>query len=212
MKILYVLAHPNPKSFNGHLAEEAVTHLASSHEVKFSDLYQENFNSVASLQDFNLPTHAKDEAFFLMQQAAFNEQRLSPDITKALEQVQWADHLIFQFPLWWFATPAILKGWFDRILVKGFAYDANKIFDDGLLKGKKASIVTSTQSPATAYQTDGVHGATLDTFLHPIHHTLRFVGMQISSPFVTYGAFNLTLEQQKNIIKNYKNYLDHLFK
>ena len=47
-------------------------------------------------------------------------------------------HIILHFPLWWFGVPAILKGWFDRVLVKGFAYDAGKVFATGLLRGKTA--------------------------------------------------------------------------
>lgn len=101
-----------------------------------------------------------------------------------MEKIAWADHLIFQFPLWWFSTPAILKGWFDQVFIKGFAYDNNHLFETGLLKGKMASLIVTTKSTESAYQLDGAHGATIDSFLLPVHHTLRFAGISPIKPFV----------------------------
>ena len=167
MNILYVYAHPNPSSFNAMLKESACELLAASeHNVMFSDLYAEHFIAVASWDDFNLSQTETSPHYFLSQQEAYQKQALTNDISTEINKISWADHIIFQFPLWWFSTPAILKGWFDRVLVKGFAYDSDKIFCDGLLKGKTASLVVTTHSPESAYQTDGSHSNTIDTFLH----------------------------------------------
>jgi len=178
--------------------------------VKFSNLYADHFKAIADWNDFNLDEVEINSQYFLAQQDAYKNQKLSTDITAELNKISWADHIIFQFPLWWFSTPAILKGWLDRVLVKGFAYDTGKIFNDGLLKDKTASLVVTTQSPESAYQTNGLHQATIDTFLHHIHHTLRFVGIKTLAPFVTYAAFNLDAAQKEKIVKDYLAYLGRI--
>jgi putative NADPH-quinone reductase len=126
-----------------------------------------------------------------------------------MEKIAAADHLILHFPLWWFGVPAILKGWLDRVLVKGFAYDTGKVFGEGLLRGKTVSLVVTTQSDQDAYQEQGMHGAALDTFLLPIHHTLRFIGMETLEPFSAYQVFNLNEERKLKIIHDYQKYLEN---
>lgn len=211
MNIFYVYAHPNPLSFNGMLKQytlDLFTKLKS--DVKFSNLYADNFKAIADWDDFNLDEVEINSQYFLAQQDAYKNKKLSTDITVELNKISWADHIIFQFPLWWFSTPAILKGWLDRVLVKGFAYDSGKIFNDGLLKGKTASLVVTTQSPESAYQTNGQHQATIDTFLHHIHHTLHFVGIKTISPFVIYAVFNLDAQRKEKIVKDYLAYLENI--
>ena len=78
------------------------------------------------------------------------------------------------------------------------------------MKGKTASLVVKTQSPEAAYQTNGVHQATIATFLHHIHHTLGFVGITTLQPFVVYAAFNLDKIREEDIIKSYIAYLENL--
>jgi len=211
MNILYVYAHPNPSSFNGMLKQHALDLFTKlKPNVKLSDLYADNFKAIADWNDFNSDEVEINSQYFLAQQDAYKNKQLSVDINLELTKIAWADHIIFQFPLWWFSTPAILKGWLDRVLVKGFAYDSGKIFNDGLLKGKTASLVVTTQSPESAYQTNGLHQATIEAFLHHIHHTLRFVGIKTLAPFVIYAAFNLDDIQKEKIIKDYLTYLENL--
>lgn len=210
-KILYVYAHPNPASFNSLLMQSGCEVLKTlNHDIQLSDLYAQHFQAVASWDDFDLSGAEINPQYFLSQQAAYTKQTLAEDINAEINKITWADHIIFQFPLWWFSTPAILKGWFDRVWVKGFAYDVGKVFENGLLKGKTASLVVSTQSPESAYQVDSLHGGTIDIFLKPIHHTLRFVGIEPVSPFITYNAFNIDKPRQEEIVKDYHAYLKNL--
>ena len=180
-------------------------------EVKISDLYADNFKAIADWEDFSSQTEqGNNSQYFLAQQYAYTHELLKDDINAELHKITWAQHIIFQFPLWWFSTPAILKGWLDRVLVKGFAYDAGKIFNEGLLKGKTASLVVTTQSPESAYQVNGLHQARIDTFLHHINHTLHFTGIKTLEPFITYAAFNLEDSQKELITKNFLVYLQDL--
>lgn len=207
MKILYVYANPNPLSFNGELKNIALATLSEKHNVLLSDLYAENFNPTASWNDFTIPATLLSHSYLAAQQTAYRENKIASDIQSELAKIKDADHIILQFPLWWFAAPAILKGWLDRTLIKGFAYDAGKIFKDGLLQGKTATLVVTTQSPASAYQTNGAHGATIDTFLHPIHHTLRFTGMTTLAPHIIYQAYDLDELRSQQILQDYRKFL-----
>lgn len=207
MKILYCYAHPNEKSFNALLKTVALDAFEKNKvDVLVSDLYATSFSAAASWSDFTSDV-SNETQYFLAQQSAFQQQALSEDIMQEIEKIKSADHLIFQFPLWWFSVPAILKGWLDRVLIKGFTYDAGKIFEHGLLQGKTASLVVTTQSPEAAYQMDGVHHATIDVFLKHIHHTLHFVGIKTLDPFVVFNAFQLSAERVSEVVAAYEAYL-----
>jgi NAD(P)H dehydrogenase (quinone) len=211
MNILYVYAHPNPNSFNNSLKQKGCEALETlKHKIILSDLYAESFKATASWDDFELPEIELPSQYFMSQKVAYDKNALSNDIKNEIEKISWADHIIFQFPLWWFSTPAMLKGWLDRILVKGFAYDSGKVFADGLLQGKTAAVVVTTQSPEEAYQLDGMHGCPIDAFLHSFHHTLKFTGIKTLTPFIVYGAFDLDQTKQVNILDKYQNYLTNI--
>lgn len=207
MKILYVYANPNPQSLNGELKKIAIHTLQTQHQVVLSDLYAQNFNPVASWQDFTLPASELANSYLAAQQTAYRAQQMAADIHTEINKMHTADHLILQFPLWWFAVPAILKGWLDKILVKGFAYDTGKIFKEGLLRGKSASLILTTQSPESAYQTNGAHGATIEEFLRPLLHTLRFTGMEILTPYVIYQAYDMDQIRYAQTIEKFNTYL-----
>lgn len=87
-------------------------------EVAVSDLYAMNFNPVISRKD--ITGKLKDPGNFQYPAEtalAYKEGRLSPDIVAEQKKVEAADLVIFQFPLQWFGVPAILKGWFERVLI-----------------------------------------------------------------------------------------------
>lgn len=210
MNILYVYAHPNPTSFNAELKHAAIDQIEQlGVETKVSDLYAEHFKSVADNHDFTAVDNI-DPQYFIAQKEAFEQNHLTTDISNELDKITWADHIIFQFPLWWFSAPAIMKGWFDRIFIKGFAYDAGRMFSDGLLKNKTASFTVTTQSPETAYTSEGMHAHSLEAFLLPMTHTLHFAGIKTYEPFTIYSAFDLTDHDVKHKIHDYKEYLTKL--
>ncbi len=106
MRILVILAHPSPKSFNAAIAHTAVEALkASGHEVVFHDLYAEKFDPV-------LPAAERSK-----------KAKLPPAIKRHCEDLVSAEGLILVHPNWWGEPPAIMKGWVDRVLRPGVAYD-----------------------------------------------------------------------------------------
>ncbi|WCP68956.1 NAD(P)H-dependent oxidoreductase [Vibrio tubiashii] len=102
------------------------------------------------------------------------------------EQQRLTDHdvIIFQFPLYWYSTPAILKEWQDLVLEYGFAYG----HDGTALHGKKFLCSLSAGGKADAYQTDGYNHFTIRELLHPLEQMATLTGMQYLAPFALFGA------------------------
>lgn len=203
MKTLLVFAHPQKNSFNHALKQMVV---AQCQNLKISDLYAMQFKAAADWGDFE--GNGFSPHYTLAQKEAYSQGRFIHEIQAEQEKLLWCNQVIFQFPFWWFGAPAILKGWLDRVLAKGFAYDKEKWFDQGLMKGKKAKLVLTTQSPEESYTQEGVHGP-IDVFLKPFHHTLKFVGFSLEKPFVGYGIDGASPELRKTILDQYQKDLTH---
>ncbi|RYZ89907.1 MAG: flavodoxin family protein [Proteobacteria bacterium] len=68
-----------------------------------------------------------------------------PDLLEVRETINWADHLVWVYPLWWGSVPALLKGFIDRMFIPGFAFNPQKgsRLWDSYLKGKSSRIIYS---------------------------------------------------------------------
>ncbi|WP_435237376.1 NAD(P)H-dependent oxidoreductase [Psychromonas sp. PT13] len=106
------------------------------------------------------------------------------DISK--EQQRLLDHevIIFQFPLFWYSTPAILKEWQDLVLEYGFAYG------DGAdaLKDKVFMCVLSAGGKEEAYQSNGYLHYTIEELLRPLEQMANLSSMKYLNPFVLFGS------------------------
>lgn len=143
--------------------------------------------------------------------ASNNGLAFAPDIISELDKIRQADLVIFHTPIWWFSVPAVLKGWFDRVLVMGVAWDGGKIYENGLFRGKTAMLCAVAGGPREYYQENGKHKATMNQILHPIHHgTFAFCGMDVLEPFVVYNALGETSVGYEQILKDYQFKIDNL--
>ncbi|XP_074204130.1 ribosyldihydronicotinamide dehydrogenase [quinone] isoform X2 [Camelus bactrianus] len=159
-KVLIVYAHQEPRSFNGSLKDVAVAELGRQGcSITVSDLYAMDFEPRATRNDIT-GTLSNPETFSYGVEVyeAYKKAALSSDIVQEQKKVQEADLVIFQFPLYWFSVPAILKGWMDRVLCQGFAFDLPGFYDDGFLKGKSAILSLTTGGTAEMYSKTGVSG------------------------------------------------------
>lgn len=210
MKVLYVYAHPEPKSFNGALKDTALAALREKgHEVRVSDLYAMNFNPVLSAGDFT--ERKKPDVFkpFFEAIQASKTGAFAPDIKEEMEKVKWADLLIFQFPIFFTSMPAIMKGWIDRVLAPGFGFNpaTNSAYDTGLFKGKSAMLVTTTGAPREVYSEGGAHGD-LNKRLESITHCVfEYMGMKVLPSFIVYEASAMKRERGTEELEKYKNRL-----
>lgn len=121
---------------------------------------------------------------------------LYPDgkIDVAAEQaaVRAHDRVIFQFPLFWFSVPPLLKAWFDQVLAYGFVYGPG----GDALEGKSIGVAISTGGKAEAYRAGAQNGWTLDELLRPIQATARFCRADYEPIFTLNGAmWGLTDDQ-----------------
>ncbi|WP_422752148.1 NAD(P)H-dependent oxidoreductase [Micromonospora sp. WMMD708] len=196
MKTLIVYAHPEPRSLNGSLKDVAVSTLASAgHEVRVSDLYAMNWKAVVDAADFGgyatRPLRVAPSSG-----GAYDAGALTPDVTAEQEKLLWADTVIFQFPLWWYTMPAILKGWVDRVFSFHFAYGVGvhdetrygERFGEGTLAGRRAILSVTIGGPESHYTDRGINGP-IEDLLFPIHHgILYYPGLEVLPPFVLYRA------------------------
>ncbi len=135
MNILVIFAHPNPASFNHAVLETVVkTFTAKGHAVAVRDLYGIRFDPILAPSDFE----------------ALAKGSVRLDVAEEQRHIQQADLLVFIHPVWWFAAPAILKGWIDRVLTLGFAFQHDEQGVTGLLAGKKAALFCTAAAPEAA--------------------------------------------------------------
>ena len=108
------------------------------------------------------------------------------DIDIDREQQRLLDHdvILFQFPFFWYSTPAIIKEWQDLVLEHGFAYGSN----GDRLKGKTVMLAISAAGPEDAYTTDGYQRYQIRTFLTPLEQTARLCDMEFTPPYVLYSS------------------------
>ena len=128
---LIILGHPDANSYSGSLAETYLEHAQTEgRNIKFVKLGDLSFDPILR--------HGYRE-----------RQELEPDLKALLEDIQWAEHLVFVYPIWWGSMPALLKGFFDRAFLPGIVYNhrENSVWWDRLLTGKSAQLIVTMDTP-----------------------------------------------------------------
>ncbi len=189
---LIVLAHPEARSFNRAWADASATAMAAQgHEILWSDLCKIGFNPVEEAARYG---HIGNVPFdpLKAQEAAAEAGEIPSDVAIELKKLKTADRLIFHFPIWWFAPPAILKGWFDRVLLHGEMHNVDERFDTGRCKSKSALFCVTTGSSAAESAHNGKEG-NIQMLLWPAAHTLRYLGFSVLQPVITHGVHGYNL-------------------
>jgi putative NADPH-quinone reductase len=135
-KVVIINGHPDKESFNHALQKAYKTGvLSAGNEVEEITLSDMEFS--ANLQ-FGYRKRTD----------------LEPDLLNAWNKIQQADHLVLIFPMWWASMPALMKGFFDRIFLPGFAfeYQEKSPFPKKLLNGKTSEIITTMDTPVWYYK------------------------------------------------------------
>ena len=198
MKAFIVYWHPEPKSFNHAMFGTACKALTDAGwEARTSDLHAMEFDPVSSRANFQ---SVKDPDFLKLQIEEMHATEVNgfcADIEAEMRKLEWCDLMIWQFPLWWFGLPAVLKGWVDRVFAMGRTYGGGRIYETGVFKGKRALLSLTTGGPAEAYTKDGFNGDILG-ILRPIHRgMLEFVGFSVLAPQIVYAPVRMTDEQRR---------------
>ncbi len=188
MHALILVAHPEPRSFNAHLADTAAAAWrGQGHTATVLDLYAEDFDPREARGHYRDPL---DPARFDAQREQRHHWRrgaLAPAIERHLALLHAADALVLQFPLWWFGAPAILKGWMDRVFVYGALYSSRRRHEHGPLRGRSALLSVTTGSSAAACAPDGREGDTR-LLLWPLMYALRYIGFEVLEPHLIHDV------------------------
>ncbi|NOR43567.1 MAG: flavodoxin family protein [Gammaproteobacteria bacterium] len=134
--ILVILGHPDINSFCGSLAKAYIDGAkASGSEVRELQLGELTFDPILW------------KGYKIIQE-------LEPDLEKAQELIQWSNHIVFVYPNWWGAMPALMKGFIDRVFLPGFAfkYRENSPLWDKLLSGRTAHLMVTMDTPPWYYR------------------------------------------------------------
>lgn len=211
LNVLVVYAHHEPTSFTSAMKNVVYEALnAKGHKVAISDLYGQGFTPVAQKWDFATSSGRHFNYMLEQRHAANLQMSFSPDIVGELDKLKAADFIIFVTPLWWMSVPAILKGWFDRILAMGVAWDGGKFYENGLMRGKQAMMVVAAGHPAEYYQPSGLHRATVTQMLHPINYgTLAFCGFNVHEPYVATNVLGSDQNVLAQSLKDLQYRIEH---
>lgn len=129
-KILVINGHPYEKSYVSELFKTFVSNLNSDRLiVRTIELGKMDFDPV--LRYGYSQKMPKDD-----------------DIELSQELLKWADHIVFFYPIWWTSMPSLLKGWFDRVLTPGFAYNMKGFKVIKHLKERTAQLFLTSDGPA----------------------------------------------------------------
>ena len=212
MNVLVVYAHHEPTSFTSAMKNLALEVLSrQGHSVVVSDLYGQGFSAVAQKWDFVTTSGGHFNYMLEQKHAARLDLAFSPDILGEIQKLKAAEIIIFATPLWWFSVPAILKGWFDRVLAMGVTWDDGKIYEQGLLRGKQAMLIAAAGEPGEYYGPQGKHKATLEQILHPINYaTLAYCGLSVHQPFVAMNVIAGNDAFRTKILQDLELRLQHL--
>lgn len=216
-KILIVHAHPERASLTHQLVGVTVQALRQQgHEVLQSDLYGMQWKAVFDEQDF--PERANPDRLSFIEESGHSYARglQVTDIATEQQKVLAADAVIFQFPLWWYGMPAIMKGWIDRVWAFGLAYGYRNAgnryrYGDGAFKGKRALLSVAVGGPAEDYAPRGINGP-LDQLLFPITHgSLYFPGFDVLPTFAAYATARMSEEGVRTTKDAWRSRVERLF-
>lgn len=107
MKPLIIYCHPNHKSFTHAVKLTVLKELEQAGiDYRLTDLYADSFNPVLDHREWQ----------------CYGQEQYAQSLDRYIKDIQWCDTLVFIYPTWWHDLPAMLKGWFDRVLLPGVAF------------------------------------------------------------------------------------------
>jgi putative NADPH-quinone reductase len=126
------------------------------------------------------------------------------DIEAEQDAIRRADKIIFQFPMFWFNAPSILKEWMDKVYALGFAFDVTKEgYQRRELDKKEFMLAISMGGAQAAYDGEGYKN--VNECLTPYIYTAKFCGMEVVEPFYIYGAMgSLNDDKLEELSKEFK--------
>lgn len=193
--VFWLSAHPEPRSLNASLRRDGICFLqAAGHRVVESDLYAMDWDPVVRRENLDrrpIPGRLDVTGHGRAAQLA---GRAASDVAREQAKVRAADAMVVQFPLWWYAMPAILKGWFDRVFVSGFAFGKDPAsgrrmrFEQGPFRGTRALAVVTLGDREASIGPRGKSGELSELLFGLLHGTFAYTGMSPLRPWALPSA------------------------
>ncbi|WP_195939264.1 NAD(P)H-dependent oxidoreductase [Romboutsia sp. 1001713B170131_170501_G6] len=182
MKTTIIVASPSEKSFSKKIVEKLSKKLIENKaEYEIIDLYKDNFNPVMT---------EKEEMLY-------NEGKTDDELVKKYQQsIRDSDEMILVFPVWFNNVPAILKGFFDKVFIKNFAFSEEDNKTKGLLTNIKSGMVITTSESNTSYLKDKLDNP-IETVI--IKGTLEVCGMEN----MKYINLNVEDKEKEDLFESY---------
>ena len=141
MKVTIVFNHPYEGSYCNAILNAVIKGLQkANHEIDLIHLDKDNFNPVMTSADLK---------------AFIDKKPIDPKVIEYKQRLEQADHLVFIFPIWWELMPALTKGFIDKVIFPGVAYDymnASNILMKPLLTNiKSVTMITTMNTPGWLY-------------------------------------------------------------
>ncbi|UVI30476.1 NAD(P)H-dependent oxidoreductase [Paenibacillus spongiae] len=124
------------------------------------------------------------------------------DVQREQQLLLKHDRIVFQFPLYWYSTPPLLKKWQDEVYTYGFAYGTGN-----QLRGKEYVLAISAGRPEDSYRPDGFSKYTLEQYLLPLEATVLLTEMLYLPPFVLYSAPHISEKEIQESAQRLAEYL-----
>ena len=169
MKTLIVYNHPYEGSFcNAILSAALEGSSEGGHHCRVIDLDKDGFDPVMRPKDLLAFTKiGKGDLSGL--------QDLDPIVREYKKKLEWAEHLAFIFPIWWMSTPALTKGFIDKVIFPGIAYEMEGGKMESRLESlKKVTVISTMNTPADIYR--DVYGNAIEKTL--IAGTFNKIGIR----------------------------------
>lgn len=127
-------------------------------------------------------------------------------VEREQELLEAHDVVVFQHPMFWYSTPAMLKEWQDLVLEHGWAYGSQGT----ALHGKWWLHAITAGGREAAYRPDGFNQHTISDLVAPLRQTARLCGMEFVPPFVLYGTHSIGLDGIEAHVGRYRRLLERL--
>jgi glutathione-regulated potassium-efflux system ancillary protein KefF len=130
------------------------------------------------------------------------------DIDVPVEQaaLERATAVVWQHPTYWYSVPSLLKHWFDKVLLRGWAYGEGGT----ALRGKRCLWVATTGGDDAAYSEQGMHRRAFEAYRPVIEQTAVFCGMRWEPPLIVHGVHQLSERELSEAARGYRARMERL--
>ncbi len=128
------------------------------------------------------------------------------DVAAEQKALRRAKAVVWQCPFYWYGVPALLQHWFEKVLTRGFAHGPG----GDALAGKPLLWVTTTGTPKSAYEADGIHAHPFSAFTSSVEQTARFCGMRWQEPIVVHAAHEIDRAAVDSAVATYRKRVEEL--